>query len=167
MARKKPPPATDEDYYLALGKALAAWGSVESVLDHILFQLMRPCDPMQIGRVFFAVANFRDRLNMVNAAAEHRLKGKQSLVTWHKLRDQTAKRSRRRNEIAHAMIWTGPESGTYGSRPLPYLIDLPKEWKKRKQLVLTPKALGDAAKLFDELFDNLAQFHKTLLESKR
>jgi hypothetical protein len=101
---------------------------------------------------------------MVEAAAESGLSGTPNLEIWNKLRDRANKLASRRNEIAHAVAWTGPESGTHGSHPLPYLIDLPIDLKRRKQhpRVLTPKALKNAEQSFEVLTNDLIAFYSKL-----
>jgi hypothetical protein len=158
MARKKSAPPTEDEYHLALVKALSTWGGVEHELSRLFAWGIRPCDPILAARVLFSVANFRDRLGMVNAAIRDQMDNKTKLADWDKLRERTRTHSLRRNAIAHAFGWTGPESGAYGAGAFPFLLDLPIEWKKCKQRVLTPQALDIAAAHFKQLYLDLRAF---------
>lgn len=162
---KKRKPFTEDEYNLALGRALSAWGNVESVLDLILYQLIKPRDIQQLTRVFLSVPNFRDRLRMVDTAIEHGDLTDSMSVKWVGFHKRMRRLSGRRNDIAHATAWVSPEFGAFGHKHVIFLSDLPREWRKRVQLVLTPPTITQITTAFDKLTDDLVKFQLELSTS--
>ena len=103
---------TDKEFLAALGSVLHEWQLVECELCRLFSTVMRAPDHRLTEEVFYSVQNFRDKLNMVDAALQFALWRRQALQdTWVKLNKAIGKRSSRRNKIVHGQTWSDHVGG--------------------------------------------------------
>jgi hypothetical protein len=102
-----PRPSQVKTFYAAMGRAIASWQSVETQL----YEVYRACTHARIpgaeAAAFYSVPAFRTKLNFTKAAVEFVAHGEPILLdTWHNIMNRAARKSDRRNEIAHGAVWT-------------------------------------------------------------
>jgi hypothetical protein len=90
--------------YFAVGLAMTQWQQVEQALTQLFTILVHTGDGTA-SAVFNSVTSVRTKLEMVRAAAAVRLASSELGEACMKLCDRLEKANRKRNEIAHFMLY--------------------------------------------------------------
>jgi hypothetical protein len=94
-----------EDFYRLIGKALTTWSGVEYHLCLIWATVLGGQPVGALGRSFWAVHSFADRLDMTHAAVKAEFEGNEQIwPAWKAIRKELLKLNERRNEIAHGTV---------------------------------------------------------------
>ena len=112
-----PKKITDEkrqEYYAALGMAIASWHSFELRLG-VTFQYLLKTDPFDLGLLTFETVNsFRDKLLLFDAVLQRKITDVEIHAKWDKLRNRITRLATKRNRLAHGLttiitLEDGPE----------------------------------------------------------
>ena len=132
----QPRPTSEElgNFQAALGSAVAAWQLVEMMLQFTFQAVIESPHRSAVSAVYHSVVNFRARLEMIDAAMEKKHGGTDILNEWKAISGTVSKQSRRRNNLAHSIIYFEPEA---------------KEGLRifMAQSITVPKMLGDIKKV--------------------
>lgn len=94
-------------FLAAYGSAISSWQLVESALYEVYRAITRSQRPGAEAAAYFAVPAFRTRLNMTSSAVRYALTGKADLIEeWRLILKRAGKKSERRNEMAHGVVWS-------------------------------------------------------------
>lgn len=106
---------SDQEYvtfYVAYGECFAAWSQVELQLFAVYAYLMAPAEYAPVSASYFSTVGFRAKLELVDAVLKN---GSTATALqrekWGALYDTASKRSRRRNELAHNVVYFGRLEG--------------------------------------------------------
>lgn len=161
--------ASDEpEFMVGYGRALADWGSVEHVLSRIYVKLLKPHNDVHATVAFFAVQNFRDRREMVNALVEcHYGSGDDDnphpvAKEWKCTNEAIGRTVKHRNRFAHLFVYQGPDMGTFGHGHIFELVKLGLDPEIRKRKTVGLKTLADYRQGFKSLYERLDRFRKML-----
>jgi len=159
-----PKPSQVKTFYAAMGKAIAAWQSVESSLYEVYRACTRAAIPGAEAAAFFSVAAFRAKLTLTSAAVNFIAHDQIALLNeWKALSNRAAHKADRRNEIAHGAVWTMFQEKRKDRKIYigPSMFD-PREAMKRKPgqdtEPLTLKRVRDYEKDFRVLGRRLSHF---------
>ena len=127
-------PATEDEIYAAIGRALTTWGHVEATLGQVFSVAMNPRNVDLAERAYWAVISFEGRLKMTRTVLEER--GHLApFPEWDKIEPDLVANNKIRNKIAHGAVvngarWKGlltfPEwvlAPYYHSRKRPELLE--------------------------------------------
>ena len=104
----EPDPMDYASFYTAYGECFAAWSGVEMNLFSVYVYLLRSPEYQAAAAAFYSTTGFRAKLDMVNAIVENASNvAPQNKVLWENLSTVASKKSRRRNELAHNVIYYG------------------------------------------------------------
>jgi hypothetical protein len=113
-------PVSFEEFYMATGKAIAAWQALEDALCDVFSRtvictiagtmLGNPIANRLIGGIFYSSTNFRSNLNMIESAIEMTINDEEIKAEWNAIRNKALTLYKRRNTLAHGHVW-GNEAG--------------------------------------------------------
>jgi hypothetical protein len=96
-----------EDFYAAVGHAIAAWQLVESELCAVHHVATFPGIPGAMYAAFHAIQTFNMKLAMTDMAVRFVLYDQEELRTeWARLKQRLTKKNEKRNHLAHFMVYT-------------------------------------------------------------
>lgn len=97
-----------QDFYTVYGECFSAWCGIEfNLLSIYIFSLNVP-DYEAASAAFYSTTGFRAKLDMVNAVVTNsKCVDEDDLIVWKKVHENASKKSRRRNELAHNMVFFG------------------------------------------------------------
>jgi hypothetical protein len=163
-----PAPTTEEYYafYSLLGRTVATWQMIESMLFFIFVELTRPNSlggsVRALSAAFHTTPSFRGRLDMTNAAAREAM-SVEVLAEWEKLYKRAIKRANRRNTLAHSIVAFHP----FATPPLerlyirPHFLDAKRTVPLEINIkdVIRAKELAEMASSFETLQEQLLRFY--------
>lgn len=104
MPRMQPENMTLEEerlyFFSDLGKALDEWARVESHLCSVFMVCLR-APHQRAAAAFYAVVNFRSKLEMVDAVAKLAVSDSATIAEWKDLYTKIGKKSQSRNQLVH------------------------------------------------------------------
>lgn len=102
-----PKPSQVKTFQAQYAKTVSTWQHVEEGLYLVYQAITRSARPGAEAAAFYSVQSFRTKLNMIQGAIQLAIYDKTSLLgEWTTLSNRSQKKSERRNEIVHGMIWT-------------------------------------------------------------
>jgi hypothetical protein len=154
---------SEEEYHLALGRAVSMWSAVEVSLGELMFAAIKPPTKTTLLRAYYSVQNFRDRLNMINAAlAWGLLNDAASTEAWTNLYERIKGASTSRNRNVHAMTWITDDVGFHGRRHLVFDEETRMSPWKLRDTSITPNRLQEDMARFQMLAAEIRDFTKKL-----
>jgi hypothetical protein len=101
-----PKPSQVKTFHAAMGRAIATWQDVEGAIYEVYRATTGAQRPGAEACAFYSVPAFRAKLNMTTAAVQFALLSKAAdFSAWKALAERAAKKSDRRNDIAHGAVW--------------------------------------------------------------
>ena len=92
-------------FFEELGRTISRWALVEWSLCHIFcHSLGLTLESYSAPAAFFAVINFRSKLDMVHAALRIQIADAEMLAEWTTLHKRLMTLSKARNKLAHGMV---------------------------------------------------------------
>ena len=161
------------EFYAALGNALSSWQNAEQRLA-LIFE--RAAESRHALFIFDAITSTRDKLSVLDALLQRRLRNHELLRAWNRLCEKTRRMSRKRNRIVHGYLIKMPVAP--GDLP----IDANTEWEylvgptaftrshllfdpaERGKEFRSPKQLKELARAFDRLTEQISEFSQALSE---
>jgi hypothetical protein len=102
-----PKPYQVNTFYAAMGRAIAAWQSVEANLYEVYRATTGAQRPGAEAAAFFSVPAFRAKLNMTTGGVSFALQDDPTLFAeWKTLSNRAQKKADWRNAMAHGAVWT-------------------------------------------------------------
>lgn len=103
-----PEAAEYEEFYIAYGECFSIWSEIETRILALYLQLMKSPDYEAASSAFYSTTGFRAKLDMV-ASAIQTSKRIPNVVkeSWAPLYKSTSSSSKRRNQLAHNMVFFG------------------------------------------------------------
>lgn len=103
-----PSRAEYQDFYTAYGECFSSWSGIEfNLLSIYIFSLNAP-DYEAASAAFYSTTGFRAKLDMVNAVVTNSKRvDEDDLIVWKKVHENASQKSRRRNELAHNVVFFG------------------------------------------------------------
>jgi len=158
-----PDPTIAAAFYAVLGEAITSWQCVEASLFDIFAALVNATAPRSpLSASFYQVPSFRGRLDMTNAAAVLALGDSKLRAEWNALYGMAIDRSKRRNALAHSVVFHEPAVRNPVRRLYlhPPLSDhLRATVPKRQSDKITVKEIGEMRTGFVALYRSLHDFH--------
>jgi hypothetical protein len=143
----------DTEFYAAFGSALSLWSWVEHALCRVYLSVARAPNTESLGRSFFAVTLFRDKVGMVDALVSDTLARSDPqgrlVAEWKSIKNKLHRAASTRNSIAHVSVWSGPGIGSYGYGSIWNLAELPIEPVERERHVITLRKVRDIGRGFE------------------
>ncbi len=143
----------EDEFYAALGRAVAQWQFVEENLLYVFAKLTGCPDPLTAGATFYAILSFQGKLAMTHAAAQQTLKDGELLQQWNQLQEDLAKEARNRNKLVHLTTIFDP-SEKRGYLIYPYLD--PRKRSILKESMLSGSMDIERINELTEIFAQLA-----------
>ena len=107
----QPGEAEYADFYIAYGECFSTWSEVETRLLTLFHLVLKSPDYEAVTGAFYSTTGFRAKLELVGAALtgskQIPAKAKES---WGLIRDRASKNAKRRNELAHHVVFYGREN---------------------------------------------------------
>lgn len=107
-------PVSFEEFYMATGKAIAAWQSLEDALCDVFSRTVicaiagtmhgNPVASRLIGGIFYSSTNFRGNLNMIENAIGMTMDEEGINAEWCAIRNKAITLYKRRNTLAHGHV---------------------------------------------------------------
>ena len=170
---------TLRDFYVAVGHAVTSWQDVELWLEQVFRVVVAGAhDSRAAGAAFYAVVNFRTKLEMTSAAIEFGLDDDWQ-EKWGTLERSLKGASEQRNWIVHYRLFQemddeAIEAAIASGRPLPgewyvmrsHIFRRMRDRRRgREPNQVTLKDLEDAARTFRETSEALRTFYEELRAS--
>lgn len=97
-----------EEFYAKLGRAIAAWQLVETMLSQVYVAAIWPAIPQALMASFHAVQTFNGKLTLTDAAVRYVLKDPAQPLgeAWSNLWGRLQEKNDRRNHFAHYSVFT-------------------------------------------------------------
>lgn len=97
-----------EEFYIAYGECFSTWSEVETRLLALFLLLMKSPDYEAASSVFYSTTGFRAKLDMVaSAVCNSKRVSSDAKQIWAAIYKNTSSSSRRRNQLAHNMVFFG------------------------------------------------------------
>ena len=93
-------------FYQALGQAVAQWGHVEHALFEVYCRFMQSPDWAIASGSFYGVVSFGAKLAITNGAAQRALKDISETTEWTELKKDVQERSSERSRLVHRVVVT-------------------------------------------------------------
>jgi hypothetical protein len=143
----------DTEFYAAYGLSLSLWSWVEHALCRVYLCVAHAPNTESLGRAFFAVTSFRDKVGMVDvlvsdALAKSDPRGRLA-PEWKAIKNKLRRAASNRNSIAHVSVWSGPGIGSYGYGSAWNLAELPIKPVERERHVITLCKMRDIGRGFE------------------
>ena len=143
----------DSEFYAAYGLALSLWSWVEHALCRVYLCVAQAPNTESLGRSFFAVRRFQDKVGMVDALVRHALAKSDPqgrlIAEWKSIKNKLGRAASNRNSIAHVSVWSGPGIGSYGYGSIWNLAELPIEPVERERHVITLRKMREIGRGFE------------------
>lgn len=111
-----------EEFYMATGKAIAAWQSLEDALCDVFRRTVictiagtmhvNPVSHRLIGGVFYSSTNFRANLSMIENAIDMTINDEGIKTEWNAIHNKAITLYKRRNTLAHGHVWGNHEGAS-------------------------------------------------------
>lgn len=159
----------DKEFYAAYGLSLSLWSWVEHALCRVYLCVAQSPNTESLGRAFFAVTLFRDKVGMTDVLASEALAKSDPLgrlgAEWKSIKKKLRRAPTNRNAIAHVSVWSSPGLGSYGYGSIWNLAELPIEPVERERHVITLKKMRDIGQGFEITARRLEAFADALRRS--
>jgi hypothetical protein len=111
-----------EEFYMATGKAISAWQSLEDALCDIFSRIVicsiagtmstNPIASRLIGGIYYSSTNFRSNLSMITNAIDMTISDEEVKYEWNAICNKAIKLYKRRNTLAHGQVWGNDEGAS-------------------------------------------------------
>lgn len=168
--------AERDQLFAEVGRAIATWQAVETYLSDLFHDAIRGTRPYLSYAAFATIANFRGKLEIINALIRRDVPEDDPLIAeWEKLHERVRKRSKQRNLIAHReprIIYGEP--GKDGFQPSiarltysPTHPDAPVTIVDAKRNGFSVKELKEISQSFADLIEPIAEFQRKLVQRQK
>ena len=158
-----PQPTSEElgNFQASLGNAVATWQLIELILQFVFQAAIKSPHEGVVAAVYYKVVNFRARLDMIDAAIKQKHEKTQTLEQWEAISATISSRSKRRNAIAHSIMYFEPGAKA-GKRifmgPSVTNPSMLKDIKTVKRGAIYRDDLEEMVRLFNEARGQLTEF---------
>lgn len=147
-----------------MGATLHNWQLVEMAMCSLLTTVMRAPDPRLGAEMFYAVANFRDKLGLVDAAVRFTVWNHKRLTPgWEKLTEKIKKRAGRRNAIVHAHTVGDYDEPKLG-KPLTLTNAVEANKHNPQAAYIDAKQMQEACRSFRRLARHIQEYEEQVRE---
>jgi hypothetical protein len=153
-------PKQRSEFFAAIGEAVSAWQHVELMLYRVYECLIEPGKIAACNAAFYAVRDFRLKLDITNAAAEQSLMRSPLLEKWRKLSKKAGNRSIKRNHIVHFIVLSTNDTLRIEDRIYlsPNVFNFTHMFSDNKNKTMNLKQVREAAQSFRLTAGNLYRF---------